>query len=184
MPNPDTEMSQEIEALFTNHMGYLTDELAQGQISLADWQVSMREDIRRAHALQLLAGAGGNVEQVTPNDWLRLGTTVQQQDRYLEDFARQLLAGEVDPATVSSRAGLYAKAASAEYSRQALKDVALPAHPGDGSTACLGNCGCEWVDHGDGSYSWVRGKQDSCEDCIRRESEWAHYIPEGVGNAA
>ncbi len=177
---PDLAMRREIEDLFTRHMAYLTDQLAAGQISAADWQVSMREDIRRAHALQMIAGAGGDVSKVAPDDWLRLGSEVRKQDRYLQDFARQMLSGEVDPATAASRAQLYAKSAAAEYSKQATKDVDLPAHPGDGSTACLGNCGCEWEPNDDGSYTWRRGKQDSCEDCLRRESEWAHYVPATV----
>lgn len=177
---PDQFMRQEIEDLFTRHMAYITDQLSTGQITLQDWQITMREDIRRAHALQMIAGAGGDAAKVAPDDWLRLGSTIRTQDRYLQDFARQILAGEVDPASVGSRAALYAKSAAAEYSKQATKDVDLPAYPGDGSTACLGNCGCEWADNGDGSYSWKRGKTDSCDDCIQRESDWAHYVPEPV----
>ena len=171
---PDPGMKQEVEELFTRHMSYLTDNLAQGQITLGEWQVSMREDIRRSHALQMIAGAGGDPAKVAPNDWLRLGSTIRRQDKFLEDFAQQIAAGEVDPASVGARAELYAKSASSEYSQQVTKEVDLPAHPGDGSTVCLGNCGCSWEEHDDG-WHWVRGKEDSCEDCIQREKDWAPY---------
>jgi hypothetical protein len=174
MPGPDPYMRHEIDDLFARHMAYETERLAQGQISLSDWQINMREDIRRAHALQLIAGAGGDPALIDPNDWLRLGSTIRSQDKYLEQFAQQILDGEVDPASIGSRAEMYARAAGAEYSRQATKEADLPAHPRDGSTACLGNCGCQWVEMDDGWY-WVRGKTDSCDDCIQRERDWAPY---------
>jgi hypothetical protein len=175
---PDRAMAAELDTLFTAHMAMLTQQLADGEIDLGTWQVGVRADIRRAHALQMVAGNSGAMPSA--DDWLRLGPTIKAQDAYLQDFARGIADGSIDPATAGARAGLYAKAAGAEYSRQALKDVNLPAHPKDGSTPCLSNCGCEWQDNGDGTYSWVRGLDDSCKECKRREIEWANYQPEAA----
>jgi hypothetical protein len=186
---PDPQMAAELEFLFSNHMAYLTQKLVDDLHAGADftttvgaWQIDMRQDIKYAHAEQLVAGAGGDPSKVDPNDWLRLGTTIKSQEGYLEDFAHQILSGEVDPASVSSRAALYAKSAGVEYSRQATKELDLPAHPKDGSSPCLGNDDCNWrIEYeydGQGNpvaalaYWDLGATEKHCDVCIWRYQNW------------
>ena len=72
-----------------------------------------------------------------------------------------------------------AGAAKATYWRGATLGYNLPAYPADGSSECLGNCGCVWsltvFDEEQGNLNawWIRGKDDSCPTCIDRAGRWA-----------
>lgn len=170
-------MNAEIEALFTQRMSYLAARLTSGEITLGEWNLEMREAIRRAHALQLVAGANGDKANVAPDDWLRLGPELRKQYRFLTDFAREIQAGQVQATAIAGRAELYAQSAKTAYWDQVTKDVRLPTMPG--RQRCLGHCGCSWVER-DGAWYWVRGLSDSCEDCLRNEQLYNPYIPESA----
>ena len=100
---------------------------------------------------------------------------VAGQLKYLDDFVAGM--DDMSDAAIAARANMYAGASRATYYKSAT-EADLPAYPGDGSSECLGNCGCSWEQGGDG-YSWIRGKTDSCATCLRRESEWAPYTGGG-----
>jgi hypothetical protein len=173
---PDRSASEQIERLFAQRARALSARYAAGEITLGQWQVEMRYDVKVAHGLQLIAGADGDPTRISPDDWLRLGPQLRKQYGYLEDFAREIQAGQVtSPDALAARSELYAKSAGREYWAQATKAVRLPAMPKDGSSECHGNCGCEWVDNGDGSWRWQLGKADNCPTCAQRAREWASY---------
>lgn len=163
-------------------MGDLSDRLASGALSLSDWQIGMRQELRDAYAMQIVAAADGDKANVSADDWLRLGSQLRSQYGYLEDFAHSVQAGDVTGDAIGNRATMYARSAKQMYWRQTTAGVDLPAYPNDGSTPCSkgGNCGCGWRDNGDGTYSWERSKADSCDDCIWREEHWNPYVPEAV----
>lgn len=175
---PDRAMSDQITSLFEDRMNSLGQMLADGEINLMQFQVTMRQELRDAHALQIVAAADGDKSKVLANDWLILGSELQEQYRYLENFSHQIADGSVSGGAIANRASMYAGSSKSSYWKHATKGVDLPAYPGDGSSECKGHCGCEWVDNGDGSWSWVRGKTDSCATCIDREDKWANYVPE------
>ena len=172
-PNPD--MRDGMAGMFQYVFRDLANDLASGRITGGDWQVSMRDELRSLHALELIAAAGGSRSDVSPDDWLRLGNVLKQQYGYLEDFAREIVDGNLSAAQIGARAELYAGSGKQSYWSQVTSETDLPAQPGDGSTACKGHCGCSWVHNADGSWSWVRGKTDSCDDCIWREGNWNPY---------
>jgi hypothetical protein len=171
---PDPRMSAEIDALFNQRMAYLAGRLTSGEITLGEWQIEMREAIRRARALQLIAGADGDRSKVSADDWLKLGPALRKQDGFLREFARDIQAGKIAPTAIADRATLYAGTAGEAYWQQATKDVDLPAMPRDGSSPCGGRCGCSWVESG-GEWYWELGKTDSCPVCVQRASEWSPY---------
>lgn len=169
-----------ILAVAEDRMAGLTQSLLDGKISIADWQIQMRQELRDVNALMLVAGAGGDRSKVDPSDWLKLGPELKSQYRYLENFAHELASG--DPrvlATAVTRAKLYARSTQATFWRQALP-VQLPAYPGDGSSECLTNCLCDWeIDYElDGSRviavlaTWARNAKESCDTCIARSVDW------------
>jgi hypothetical protein len=173
---PNREASRKLLALSEAYVDRLSGQLVKGEISLADWQTEMRAEIRRSHALQLIAGHGGNKADVTDDDWLRLGSVVKNQYRFLSQFGRDIQSGVTGEGAISTRAQMYSGSSIESYWRAAMKGVDLPAYPCDGSTDCLTRCGCEW-EKIEGAYYWRRGKMDSCDTCIEREGKWNPYQP-------
>lgn len=171
---PDAAARDVITAMSEKRMADLGSRRASGEISDADFRLGMDEEIRRAYALQVIAANDG----VAPaaDDWLRLGNALKSQYAFLEDFTKSVADGEIEGDAIASRTMLYARSAQTAYWKQATPD--MPTYPGE--QQCLGNCGCEWVDNGDGSYSWKRGKADSCDDCIHNEQTYANYVPEAA----
>ena len=178
MPDPNAEMRDGMIRVVELQIRSLADDLTTGRIDLATWQNAMRDELRSLHALEVIAGAGGDRGLITAESRMRLGLAMQEQYKYLSQFAGEIATGDLSAAQIAARAAQYGGSAKASYWRQVTLEADLPAQPGDGSTACLSNCGCAWVNNDDGSWSWVRGKTDSCDDCIQREIEWAHYQPE------
>lgn len=175
MPDPNPQMKDGMIAMFELRFRDLADELTSGSIDLGSWQLEMRTELRSLYALQIIAASGvENRADVNPDDWLRLGNLLKQQYSYLADFANEIQDGDLSTAQILARAQMYAGPSQTAYWRQNTPD--FPTYPGE--QQCLGNCGCSWVDNGDGSWSWQRGKEDSCEDCIRNERDYERYIPE------
>lgn len=179
---PDLEMSRLLMDVAEQRMTELSDRLASGDIALIDWHIGMRQELRDAYAMQIVAAADGDKANVAASDWLKLGSQLRSQYGYLEDFARAVKDGTVSGDAIGSRSALYAKSAQTMYWKQATGGADLPTMPGE--QACLGNCGCEWIDNGDGSWTWKRGKTDSCADCIHNEEIYNPYWPESMKEAA
>lgn len=164
----------------------LTSQLTSGEITVPEWEQDMRWIVKDAFGASYLLGRGGR-NSMTSRDWGRLGRQVREQYRYLNGLASEMVAGSLSPAKAAQRAMMYPLSGRQAFARgaaTALGDPDLPAYPGDGSTACFSNCGCFWTlertNLGDGRpgfrATWVRGKTDSCGDCLRREREWAPLL--------
>lgn len=178
---PDASMRDTLNAVFEQRMSDLGNQVATGDISVQDFQIAMRQELRDAHALQLIAAADGEPSQ---DDFLKLGSQLQKQYRYLEDFAHQITDGTQAPGGIANRASLYAGSGKATYWRQAM-GTDLPAYPGDGQTPCYGKCNCSWRDNGDGSFTWELGEGedgsgDHCDPCIANSEQYNPYWPEGT----
>jgi len=151
-------------------------------VTVPEWEAEMRSIIKDAYGAAYMLGRGGRY-QMNYRDWGYLGRQVSEQYRYLNNFAAQVTAGSVDEGRAVMRANLYPLSARQVMQRgytYARGAPDLPAYPGDGSTECLGNCGCHWdleeTTLGTGvpgwNCRWVRGKSDSCATCVRRENDW------------
>lgn len=170
---PDPLVRDLITSTYEQRVAALSNQLAAGEIDLGSWQITMRQELRDCYALQLRAGAGE--AGLTADDYLRLGPQLRSQYLYLEDFGRGIADGSVSGDAIAGRSMLYARSSGQMYWRQATPN--MPTYPGE--QQCLGNCGCSWVDNGNGSWTWVRGKTDSCNDCIHNEQIYQAYVPEG-----
>jgi hypothetical protein len=163
--------------MFEERMVEQTKRLIEGEIRLLDWQITVREELRRLSAFQVIAGAGGEKSNVSADDWLKLGPQLRSQYGYLADFANAIYDGQLTAATIQSRILLYARSTQVTYWKRFTRDLDLPIQPG--MTRCGGNCGCVWeivYDYDSegnvvAAYCyWKRGKHDSCPDCVANEA--------------
>ena len=186
-------------AAFYDNVGRLAAQLVGGEITLAEWEAAMRDEIKAMHTAAAAIAHGG-WDQMTFSDWGRVGAEVRKQYEYLHRWA-QTLAAEVaqgiplSEAQIAARANMYGNSSRATYSR--ISQVAigidpsvLPAHPGDGTTACYTNCQCRWdpveVDarRGDWDYYWRLGVAEHCATCEARTAAWNPYrVRRGEGES-
>ena len=92
----------------------LTNMLSNGDITLDQWQQSVREALKLAHVQAAIIGNGGK-DAMQASDWGRIGQRLAAEYRYLEGFARDLLAGSVSAPMALARIGMYAQALRGTY---------------------------------------------------------------------
>ena len=150
----------------------LTDGLIGGQLSAVEWHNAVARELF-AHHLATYADAVGKDERDVLDAVKRI---VGAQIDYLNGFTDQVEAGDYEdrPDALKARAAMYAGSVKQSYWAGKTDGYDLPAYPGDGSSECLGNCGCAWDIRDDGAY-WVRGKDDSCATCVQRADDWTPY---------
>lgn len=173
-----------------------TDDLARrllrGEISVADWELAMRDEIRDLHVGATAIANGGDWQGVTFSQWGRSGAYIKQQYKFLHGFAQKIERSAMDAMTgmgdflsqayLSWRSNLYAGGGKASYYRGKFLGY-LPQVPGDGQTQCLGNCKC-FLTTEEGEYPWIvlvtwnLTPAEHCPDCIRLASEWNPYVLE------
>ena len=173
MPD-DYGMARNIIEMFQQRITDLTGRLNAGDIDLLSWQIGMKDELRQLYSLQLIAAAKGNQETVSMDAWRTAESLLEKQYGYLKDFAKTIASGDLSDGQILARAALYARSGKEMFWTQSTSKADLPAMPGDGSSECLGNCGCEWLEV-DGQWYWIRGKNDSCATCIQREKDWQPY---------
>lgn len=90
----------------------LAGQLRDGEIETGDWQDAVRDELTSLHLAARLAAVGG-IEQLTPEHTEAVATTLAGQFGYLDRFAGQVDAGDVDPESdgFAERTASYADAA-------------------------------------------------------------------------
>lgn len=88
----------------------LTKALRNRELSLADWELAMRREIKRTH-LNAIALERGGWSNLRPADFGRAGQIIREQYGYLRRFAQQIADGtqKLD-GTLARRAELYTAA--------------------------------------------------------------------------
>lgn len=147
------------------NMNTLTQSLAEGKISLADWQAGMMREIKLTHTASA-ALANGGWAQMTQSDWGATGQLIREQYNYLRNFAKDIADGTQPlDGRMLVRADMYADAGNGTY-----WEIDKRSHLADGYD--LGRRVLEpGIDH--------------CEDCEEYASEgWMPIdeIPE-IGNS-
>jgi hypothetical protein len=92
-----------------------SDDLRNGRIDLADWQLIMREEIKTTQlgAESLLRGGW---DQMSQADYGRVGQRVREQYEYLADFTAKLRSGDMrTDGNFMNYARMYAAAARVGY---------------------------------------------------------------------
>ena len=88
-----------------------SDQLRRGELALDEWQLVMREEIKRTQLGAEMLVQGGRA-QMTPADFGRVGQRIRTQYDYLRDLSQQLADGSIrTDGTFLNRAKMYAASA-------------------------------------------------------------------------
>lgn len=95
-------------------VGRLGASVAEGSISISEWQVRMAATVK---SLQLAAHAAarGGFAALTANDFGRIGSTLRFQYSRLAAFALDIERGRISAPAIEARARLYAASANATF---------------------------------------------------------------------
>lgn len=152
-------------------------QLSNGDITVQQWTLLMRGEIRTNHIAQYLLAHGGR-DTMTQSDWGRVGQTIRQQYQYLQTFAESVAKGELTEGQIAARARMYVESSSQSFGQghaAAMGAPDLPQQPGDGGTRCLSNCKCFWdireLDDRWDCY-WKLRPAEHCPDCIANATRW------------
>lgn len=132
-----------------NAAGLLAQQLRDRGISLADWELAMRREIKRTH-LNAIAMQRGGWANMTPSDYGRAGQIIREQYAYLRRFAQEIADGKRLDGTLNVRAKLYTQAGRTSYYKS------LQANMKDGITMVMSR----------------RTARDSCRGCIELDGKW------------
>lgn len=91
-----------------------TQMLADGNITIDQWQGSVREAIKAAHIQATVLGHGGK-DGMGSAEYGRIGQRLRAEYTYLQNFAGDILAGRVSPAMALARVQLYAESVRSSY---------------------------------------------------------------------
>jgi hypothetical protein len=110
-----------VEALVDSRIGKLDGTLKQitrmlvdGNLSLDQWQASVREAIKAAHIQAAIIGYGGRGEMGSA-EYGRVGQRLREEYRFLQGFARDLLDGRISSPMALARIGLYSQSVRGSY---------------------------------------------------------------------
>jgi hypothetical protein len=94
----------------TQHVGKesakIAKELQSKSISVAEFEIRMRELLKSAHIVSASVGKGGRA-LMTQADWGRVGAKIKWQYGYLNKFARKIAQGSISEVATIARARSY-----------------------------------------------------------------------------
>ena len=155
--------------------------LRSGDITLSQWEKSMRKTIKDTYIDMYSMGAGGR-NSLSQKDWGKIGSMVKEQygkDGYLKGFYDSIASGNMSEGQIAARSRMYINSANESMWKGITNDLPtkpgqnypLPFYPGDGSTECMTNCLCQWdiipTDNGYDCY-WRLSSAEHCPTCISR----------------
>ncbi|MGA0070414.1 MAG: hypothetical protein ACO3HP_03830 [Candidatus Nanopelagicaceae bacterium] len=91
-----------------------TQMLADGNITIDQWQGSVREAIKAAHIQATVLGHGGK-DGMGSAEYGRIGQRLRAEYTYLQKFAGDILAGRVSTPMALARVQLYAESVRGSY---------------------------------------------------------------------
>jgi len=92
----------------------VTRMLVDGNLSLDQWQASVREAIKAAHIQAAIIGYGGRGEMDSAG-YGRVGQRLREEYRFLQGFARDLLDGRVSGPQSLARISLYSQSVRGSF---------------------------------------------------------------------
>ncbi len=152
----------------------LSQSLRGGELSLADWELAMRREVKRTH-LNAIALERGGYANMTQADYGRAGQIIRMQYGYLHQFAEDIASGKQRlDGTIDRRARLYTQAGRETFykSKHAARaddvtKVRSIRHASDSCDECIEFDGV-WFDIGDPAYK-LPGDRQCNKNCLCSE---------------
>lgn len=146
-----TDLDKYIDAKNTR-LDDLANQLRNREISLADWQLQMRNEMRLMHNNAAMVAKGGR-EQMTQADWGRTGRELRSQYEYLDKWAKDIASGKAPiDGRLNWRARLYGQASRGTYEQERRAMAA---------------------DKGNDEEMRILHAKESCKGCISVAGYWA-----------
>ena len=114
------DIVDQVQTAFEDDARSLAFQLANGELSLPDWQRAFSNRIRQHQSAQSIAGTGRL--DMPPKRWMRLDELAKTQEAYLSRFADQIALAQAEgrsfsPGYLANRAQRYAGLGRAEHFR-------------------------------------------------------------------
>lgn len=99
------------------NMQTLAQQLADGGLTVAEWETAMMHQIKVLHTAEAAVSRGGWA-QMSQSDWGFVGSEIKKQYQFLGNFASQIASGEVKfNGWFFNRVGMYAKAGRGTFEK-------------------------------------------------------------------
>lgn len=130
----------------------ISRQLQAGEISLAQWQLGMRDQMKAIHTTQGAIAKGGWA-QMSQSDWGAVGQISREQYAFLQRFAIQIESGQQPlNGTFLRRAGMYADAGRGTYWQMKRREAQAQGkgeerrirYPGDSCKTCIEQANLGW----------------------------------------
>ena len=92
----------------------VTKMMAEGNITLDQWQGSVREAIKAAHIQAAIIGHGGR-DSMGSAEYGRIGQRLRSEYAFLQNFANEILGGRISAPMAVARISLYAHSVRGSY---------------------------------------------------------------------
>lgn len=139
--------AERIASVVSRRIVGLSEQLRDGQISLPEWTLRMRDEIKAGHSLNYILARGGRAK-MSPSDWGRLGRLTRFHYQALNRFASQIENGGM---VHLGRVRMYASAIRNTY-ENARRSLQLA----ESQTVPFAR--------------WIRTANESCPGCIEQSS--------------
>lgn len=160
----------------------LAQQLGRGDITIQQWELEMRRNVKTAFVDEYVLGKGGR-NAMTQSDWGTVGRMVKDQYQFAHQFARDIADGKLSQAQIEARSRLYFESATQAYERGRVASYGaptLPAYPGDSSTRCRANCKCNWsIEETETEWrcTWqLTPSAENCPDCQENARRWSPLV--------
>ena len=151
--------------------------LFSGRLSLQQWRNRMGDAVRDVNLAQYMFGRGG-INAMTEDDVLAVTSLVNEQKRFLNNFAEDIRRGRLTEKQIRARAELYMESSSQSFERGKSMSfgIRLPQYPGDGNQICKARCRCHWslqkTEGGVNGFWILDVRAAHCATCLRNSRDW------------
>ena len=174
------ELRDELVDKWRERVISLSDDLASGRLTVQEWTLAMKREVSNVFSSEYMLAKGGR-NAMFQADLDTLGSVLTQQNRFLQEFAKTVQAGDLSQAQIGARSELYMESATQAHERgkAARHGVSLPEYPGDGNQICRSRCRCRWdIDETDDAFlaTWLLNVAAAhCNSCLANAAKWAPF---------
>ena len=161
----------------------LTDDLVNSRITVQEWLLEMRKQVRDVNSAQYMLARGGR-NAMFQTDLDALSEIIKEQYDFLQKFGQEVRAGNLSASQIRARSELYMETSTRahEQAKAASFDIELPEYPADGSQICKARCRCRWeiniLEDKVEAYWLLNVAAKHCDSCLSNAAKWAPYTVE------